>query len=94
MYLDPASGRELDVRKGPVGSAVEDRGADTLGFIQPVDRCYQGIVVRFPNGPYRWFDPLQSEALRRPVESALRACIRVVNQAAGLVWVVFTALLP
>src|SRR5699024_9395057 len=40
--VDPAGGRELDVRERPEGSWVEDGGADAFGLEQAVHRFHEG----------------------------------------------------
>jgi len=54
--LDPAGGGVFDVGDGLVRAVVEHGGADAFGFVQPVDRLHQRIIVCVADGPDRRID--------------------------------------
>ena len=61
--VDPAGGGVFDVGDGLVRAVVEDGGAHAFGFVEPVNRLHQGVVVGIANGPDRWGDLLEREVL-------------------------------
>src|SRR5699024_6998947 len=78
--VDPAGGRELDVREGPVGAGVEDVGADALGLVEPVDRLHQRVVQGVADGPDRRGDALEGEMLGQSNGGVLSPSVAVMDQ--------------
>ena len=60
--VDPAGGGVFDVGDGLVRAIVEDRRTHAFGFIEPVDRLHQGVVVGIADRPDRGRDLLAQEA--------------------------------
>src|SRR5699024_4479844 len=78
--VDPARGRERDVREGPVGAGVEDGGADALGLVEPVDRLHQRVVQGVTDGPDRRGDALEGEMLGQSNGGVLSPSVAVMDQ--------------
>ena len=75
VSVDPAGGRELDVREGPVGAGVEDDGPNALGLVEPVDRLHQRDIEGISDGPDRRGDALEVEVLGVPDRRVLRSAV-------------------
>ena len=80
--IDPRGGRELDVRDRLVRALVEDRGADSFGLVDAVDRLHQSVVVRVADGPDRGGDLLEREVACEPDRCVLGAGVRVKPSSA------------
>jgi len=90
--VDPASGRELDVRERSGRAGVEDGGADALGLKslrqsrgrchQAVDALHEGVVVGVADGPDRRGDALEVEVLDVPDRGVLGEFNRLMQHRA------------
>jgi len=68
--VDPAGGGVFDVGQRLVGAVVEDRGADALGLVEPVDALHQGIVG-IADAADRGPDAFEVEVLGQPDRGVL-----------------------
>ena len=71
--VDPFGGGQLDLLDGPPRLA----GFDQLGFVQPVDRLGQRVIVGAADGTDRRLDASFREPLSEPDRGVLRSFIGV-----------------
>jgi hypothetical protein len=77
--VDPAGRRELDVRKGPERSRIEDGRADVFGLEQAVHRLHERVTVSDADSPVRGRDALEREMLGQPNRCVLRSGAAVMD---------------
>lgn len=92
--VDPAGGREFDVSDRLEWAVVEHSRANAFGFVEPVDRLHQGVIVRIADGPDRGRDAIEREFLSVGQRDVLRAGVRMRSQLLRLDRVALPAALP